>query len=102
MAGGYFYKVKFDDAIILHFLLNYKIVDYQVVIFPRSALDTVEQTLKKYSINFEVARELVYRFIPNNYEPIKLKAYESLDKELRINNIVKKLKLCTEISQIIY
>ena len=42
-----------DDAIIIHHLLNYKLKN-NVVAFSKDALTRVVDTLKMYSINFEI------------------------------------------------
>ena len=50
-------------------------------------------TLKMYSISFEIMGEARYTFLNNNYLTFKSKAYQALDKEDRINNIVKKIEV---------
>ena len=74
----------------MHYLLGYKIKDGTVV-FSRDALSKVIDSLKRNSINFEIVNESRYRFLNNNYQGFLLKAYEAYDKELRINDIVKKI-----------
>ena len=80
-----------DDAIIIHHLLNYKL-KHNVVVFSKDALTKVVDTLKMYSINFEIGGEAKYTFLNNNYLTFKSKAYQALDKEVRINRIVKKIE----------
>lgn len=90
--GGYFsYKVIGDDAVIIHDLLHYKLRN-KIVVFTKDALAKVVDTLKMYSISFEVMGEAKYTFLNNNYLTFKSKAYQALDKEDRINNIVKKIE----------
>lgn len=80
-----------DDAVILHYLLKYKIREKSTVIFPVDALGKVMDVLKKNCINFTVLNDVSYKFINNNYNQIKYKAYESLERELRVDFIVKKI-----------
>ena len=81
-----------DDAIIIHHLLNYKL-KHNVVVFSKDALTKVVDTLKMYSINFEIGGVgAKYTFLNNNYQVFKSMAYQALDKEVRINRIVKKIE----------
>ena len=43
------------------------------------------------SISFEVVGDVKYIFLNNNYQVFKFKAYQALDKGVRINKIVKKI-----------
>ena len=45
-----------------------------------------------YSISFEIVGESRYTYIHNNYQVFLSKAYQALDKEFRINKIVKKIE----------
>ena len=90
--GGYFYKVSGDDAIIIHHLLGYKIKERATVWFSKDAMDKVTSTLKMYSISFEIIGESRYTFLNNNYLTFLSKATLALDKEYRINEIVKKIE----------
>lgn len=80
-----------DDAIIIHHLLSYKLKN-NVVAFTKDALTKVMDILKMYSISFEVMGEAKYTFLNNNYQVFLSRAYEALDKEYRINKIVKKIE----------
>ena len=53
---GLFYQVFDDDALILHFLLNYKIIDSKVG-FPSNALNKVVNVLEEKKINYKVIGE---------------------------------------------
>ena len=91
--GGYFaYKVVDDDAVIIHHLLNYKLKN-NIVIFTSDALTKVIDVLKMYSISFEIVGETRYTFLHNNYQVFLSRAYQALDKEYRVNRIVKKIEL---------
>ena len=91
-GGGIFlYKVTGDDAIIIHHLLGYKLKN-GVVIFTKDVLPKIIDTLKMYSISFEIVGESRYTYIHNNYQVFLSKAYQALDKEFRINKIVKKIE----------
>ena len=90
---GYFaYKVVNDDAVIIHHLLNYKLKN-NIVIFTSDALTKVIDVLKMYSISFEIVGEARYTFLHNNYQVFLSRAYQALDKEYRVNRIVKKIEL---------
>lgn len=92
-GGGYFaYKVVDDDAVIIHHLLNYKLKN-NIVIFTSDALTKVIDVLKMYSISFEIVGETRYTFLHNNYQVFLSRAYQALDKEYRVNRIVKKIEL---------
>ena len=80
-----------DDAIIIHHLLSYKLKN-NVVVFTKDALTKVIDILKMYSISFEVMGGSKYTFLNNNYQVFLFRAYEALDKEYRINKIVKKIE----------
>ena len=60
--------------------------------FTKDALTKVIDILKKYSISFEIMDESRYTFFNNNYLAFKSRAYQALDKEVRINRIVKKIE----------
>ena len=93
IGRGYFaYRVIGDDAIIIHNLLSYKLKN-DTVIFTKDALTKVIDVLKMYSISFEIVGETRYTFLHNNYQVFLSKAYCALDKEYRINTIVKKIEL---------
>mgnify|MGYP005771584579 CR=1 FL=1 len=62
------------------------------IVFSRDALSKVTDTLKMYSISFEIQGESRYTFLNNNYQTFLSKAYKALDKEVRIDNIVKKIE----------
>ena len=91
MERYFSYKVIGDDAVIVHHLLNYKLKN-NVVVFMKDALTKVIDILKKYSISFEIIDESRYTFLNNNYLAFKSRAYQALDKEVRINRIVKKIE----------
>ena len=54
---GNFYKCFDKDALILSYLMNYKINDNSVG-FPESALGKVISTLKSTSVNFVISKEM--------------------------------------------
>lgn len=81
-----------DDAVIIHHLLNYKLKN-NIVIFTSDALTKVIDVLKMYSISFEIVGETRYTFLHNNYQVFLSRAYQALDKEYRVNRIVKKIEL---------
>ena len=60
--------------------------------FPKDAMDKVTSTLKMYSISFEIEDECRYTFLNNNYLTFLSKAILALDKEYRINEVVKKIE----------
>lgn len=72
-------------------MLNYKLKN-NVVVFTKDALTKVMDILKMYSISFEVMGGSKYTFLNNNYQVFLSRACNALDKEYRINKIVKKIE----------
>ena len=60
--------------------------------FSKDAMEKVTSTLKMYSISFEIIGESRYTFLNNNYLTFLSKATLALDKEYRINEVVKKIE----------
>ena len=71
--------------------MNYKIHEHGTVFFPKDSLSKITDKLKANSISYEISGGVKYTFINNNYKKFKFLAYKALDKELRINNIIKKI-----------
>ena len=96
--SGKFYNVFSDDAIILHYLLKYKIVlEKGGVGFPETALNKVINTLENEEISYkiydknEVIESKDFKKI-NNYKSILKKGMQELSIEERFLKIEEKIK----------
>ncbi len=95
--SGKFYNTFGDDAIILHYLLGYKIVkDKGGVGFPESAYNKVINALEENEVSYQVYEKDAL-IIENNfkklnsYKSIKKKGLNNLSVEERFNKIFNKI-----------
>ena len=96
--SGKFFNSFGDDAIILHYLLNYKIVaEKGGTGFPESAYNKVINTLLDSKISYivydreEIVDEKDFKKI-NNYNHILKKGIKNLEIEERYKKIEEKIK----------
>lgn len=95
--SGKFYNTFGDDAIILHYLLGYKVVkDKGGVGFPESAYNKVINALEENEVSYQVYEKDAL-IIENNfkklnsYKSIKKKGLNNLSVEERFNKIFNKI-----------
>ena len=94
---GKFYNVFGDDAIIIHYLLGYKILATKGGTgFPESAYNKVVNALEENKISYisynkEVLEENNNFSKHNNYKKYLKKGIENLSIEERINKLTKKI-----------
>ena len=87
---GNFYRCFYDDAIIMSYLLKYKITVRRSVGFPINTLDKVLEKLKDYKVScvivYGINNVISYNFIDNKYMEIlykDLKKYHDIFVFLR-------------------
>lgn len=90
---GLFYQVFDDDALILHFLLTYKIIDSKVG-FPSNALNKVVNVLDDKMINYKVIGEDIEKNFKdlNKYDFYLAKSKDKIVVQDLIKNIELKLE----------
>ena len=104
-AGG-FYHVFDDDAIIISYLMDYKITDGRCG-FPINSIDKVINVLEDNKISYEIkdGNKKSYKKY-NKYNYFLEKGKKKIDIDYRINSIVDKLndfsydKLCKILDMI--
>lgn len=96
--SGKFYNTFGDDAIILHYLMGYKIVaEKGGVGFPETAFNKVINALEDAEISYivyekdEIVAEKDFKKI-NDYKNILKKGLNELSIEERFNKIEKKIR----------
>lgn len=97
--NGLFYNVFDEDAIILHYLVGYKIKDKRVS-FPNNALAKVLNMLdeKKISYSLQTDEKLIRNNGNNdNYEKYLIKAQNKIILAERVNKIINKLNTFDEV-----
>ena len=93
--NGGFYYVFDDDAYVVSYLTNYKIVNDRCG-FPISSLDKVINLLEDNSVNYVVRENMEDKYKKNykknnKYEKILDKGKKKFNIDYRINNIIKSL-----------
>ena len=96
--SGKFYNSFANDAVIIHYLLGYRILaEKGGVGFPESAIIKVTNILNEKEISYrvyeknELVEEKDYKKI-NKYKTILKKAEKELSVEERLNNIERKIR----------
>ena len=87
---GNFYHIYDKDAMILNYLLKYKMVDNRVG-FPVKSLDKVIKNLQKNKINYYISEDDFQEFADNDYQQILEKSilyYELSLETLEIYNFL--------------
>lgn len=93
--NGGFYSVYGDDAYILYYLLNYRIIGDKVG-FPNSALNKVVNLLEDNHISFEVDGNVYYLKNRNKYKKILDLGKRKSSLDYRVNDIISKLDKLNE------
>ena len=75
---GNFYRCSYNDALILSYLLNYKITKRNTVGFPIKALNKVLETLKDNKL-YGINNVISYCIIDNKYMEVLDKAKKHLN-----------------------
>ena len=93
---GKFYNAFNDDGIIIHFLLNYKYVEYKRSVgFPESALNKVKGELENNKLSYKIfdKSNLIeeYKGINKNYSKILKEALKKIEIETRISRLKEKI-----------
>ncbi len=107
--SGKFYNTFGDDAIIIHHLMNYKIVPSKGGVgFPESSFNKVINALEDNRISYKIFEKDNILFDKdyqklNNYKKVLTNARKDLSFEQRINNIENKIKTLNnkEINQLL-
>ena len=89
-----FYDVYGDDEVILHYLLDYKIIKGRVG-FPENAKLKVVNMLEEKKINYKIVdEEEVCKDFKNlnQYNTYLIKSEDKIKLNLRVENILKKLE----------
>ena len=89
-----FYDVYGDDAVILHYLLDYKIIKGKVG-FPENAKLKVVNMLEEKKINYKIVdEEEVCKDFKNlnQYNTYLIKSEDKIKLNLRVENILKKME----------
>ena len=89
-----FYDAYGDDAVILHYLLDYKIIKGRVG-FPENAKLKVVNMLEEKKINYKIVdEEEVCKDFKNlnQYNTYLIKSEDKIKLNLRVENILKKLE----------
>lgn len=92
---GSFYQIFDDDALIISYFFNYKIINYKCG-FPISAIEKVSQLLEKNTINYIIKQddEVIKDYKGNNnYDNYLEKAKEKNNLNIRIEKILDKLMM---------
>lgn len=93
-----FISVYKSDAIILAYVLGYKLVRGKVG-FPKCALDKVLGKLTEVSVSFKVVSgdnvKEVYAPKVNAYDSVLLKANKNLDSLYSVNEVINVLSKCS-------
>ena len=93
--AGKFYSVIGNDAIILNFLFDYKIIKDKVS-FPDSALNEVLNVIKDNNISYQIVytdrNPMFENFELNKYEDVYQKAINSQKINERLEIIIQSIK----------
>mgnify|MGYP005793583383 CR=1 FL=1 len=90
---GLFYQVFDDDALILHYLLDYRVIDKKVG-FPSNALNKVINILEEKKINYKITNEEEEKDFKdlNKYDYYLAKAQDKIVVQELIRHIELKLE----------
>ena len=95
-GSGKFYNLYNDDALIINYLLNYKIIKNNTCGFPECALNKVINEIEKVKISY-VVKEMGNIIERKNYKKLN-KYYEILEKAKRnleinerLDNLIEKI-----------
>ena len=90
---GLFYQVFDDDAFLLHYLLDYKVIDCKVG-FPNNALNKVINILEAKKINYKIIGEDIIKDFKdlNKYDFYLAKSKDKIIIQDLIHHIELKLE----------
>lgn len=94
--GNFYYCYK-EDAYIIHYLLNYKLID-NAVAFPLNAINKVLNIVTNNDLGVIIYDGIILDKIygdSDKYNKLHTKSLEYIDKEKIIKNINEKLKSYT-------
>lgn len=90
---GNFYQTFDDDALIISYLFNYKVINHKCG-FPINAIEKIEEKLEENTINYIIKQEneVIKNYKEkNNYDNYLEKSKEKLNKSKLIEQINEKL-----------
>ena len=100
---GNFYRCSYNDALILSYLLNYKITKRNTVGFPIKALNKVLETLKNNKIScvviYDINNVISYCVIDNKYMEVlgKAKKYDNVNDAVKETSKLTYEILCKDL-----
>lgn len=99
--SGLFYETFDEDAVIMHYLFNYKIIDERVA-FPTNSLDKVINALNEQEIDYLIIggpERIKNEFgESNSYSEILKKAENKREAEDRLNELLPKLEILDKVT----
>lgn len=99
--SGLFYETFDEDAVIMHYLFNYKIIDERVA-FPTNSLDKVINALNEQEIDYLIigGPERIQNEFgeSNSYSEILKKAENKREAEDRLNELLPKLEILDKVT----
>lgn len=99
--SGLFYETFDEDAVIMHYLFNYKIIDERVA-FPTNSLDKVINALNEQEIDYLIIggpERIKNEFRESNsYSEILKKAENKREAEDRLNELLPKLEILDKVT----
>lgn len=99
--SGLFYEIFDEDALIMHYLFNYKLIDERVS-FPTNSLAKIINTLNEQEIDYLVIggpERIKNEFGEGNrYLEILQKAENKREAEDRLNELLPKLEILDKVT----
>ncbi len=99
--SGLFYETFDEDALIMHYLFNYKLIDERVA-FPAKSLTKIINTLNEQEIDYLViggSERIKNEFgESNSYLKILQKAENKREAEDRLNELLPKLEILDKVT----
>ena len=99
--SGLFYETFDEDALIMHYLFNYKLIDERVS-FPTNSLAKILNTLNEQEIDYLVIggpERIKNEFgESNSYLKILQKAENKREAEDRLNELLPKLEILDKVT----
>ena len=99
--SGLFYETFDEDALIMHYLFNYKLIDERVS-FPTNSLAKILNTLNEQEIDYLVIggpERIKNEFgESNSYLKILQKAENKREAEDRLNGLLPKLEILYKVT----
>ncbi len=99
--SGLFYETFDEDALIMHYLFNYKLIDERVA-FPAKSLTKIINILNEQEIDYLViggSERIKNEFgESNSYLKILQKAENKREAEDRLNELLPKLEILDKVT----